>query len=46
MIYNDTSITLTLICLSMATFFGEILPVRSRAVDDDEDEEENVVPEW
>ncbi|KAL8582514.1 hypothetical protein ACOMHN_065493 [Nucella lapillus] len=26
----------------MATFYGEVLPVTSRAVDDDEDEEENI----
>ena len=30
----------------MATFFGEILPVRSRAVDDDEDDEEAVPIQW
>lgn len=30
----------------MATFFGEILPVTSRAVDDDEDEDDVDPPDW
>jgi hypothetical protein len=30
----------------MATFFGEVLPVISRAVDDDEDDDEYVSELW
>ena len=30
----------------MATFYGEVLPVFSRAVDDEEDEDEDISEQW
>ena len=32
--------------IKMATFYGEVLPVFSRAVDDEEDEDEDISEQW